>query len=357
MSKRRRSDEGGGSRSRRSRRPRHHLYFVVDDWTDGYSIYKVDVADFDGDPSADLDSQASRLPGPPVFRLECSHSRCRNPRFAALGSRIMAMDYRQNKATTRVLMFDKATGGVAVGPCVPPELRRLYRFVPACNSLYVVGTLTSEDPAYFRFGVLAADAEKGGWAWNAGLGGPCNLWQIVCTAAHPDGRTIFFSTYYGITHSFDTETREWKHHGDWMLPFQGHACYDGELDAWVGLRLGSGELEPGTVCCCEVVPAGGGEGQPPPSWKILKEKIVCEDRDRTLGTTLTRIGRGTYCLVEYRAGKGGGPPEDSRLFYATAFRLRYDKDGELRATARRARSYTSSRKSRDWKFNWWAFGM
>ncbi|KAE8793454.1 hypothetical protein D1007_31940 [Hordeum vulgare] len=233
MSKRRRSaDEEGGP-------PRHYLYFVVDDWTDGYSIYKVDVADFDGDPSADLDSQTRRLPGPPVFRLECSHSRCRHPRFAALGSRIIAMDYRENKATTRVLMFDTATGGVAVGPCVPAELQRLYRFVPAGDSLYVVGTLTSDDPAYFRFGVLAADAGKGRrWAWNAGLGGPCNMWQVVCTAAHPDGRTIFFSMYYAITYSFDTETREWKHQGDWKLPFQGHACYDGELDAWVGLRRG-----------------------------------------------------------------------------------------------------------------------
>uniref|UniRef100_M8B0V3 Uncharacterized protein n=1 Tax=Aegilops tauschii TaxID=37682 RepID=M8B0V3_AEGTA len=255
----------------------------------------VDVADLDGYPSADLDSQARRLPGPPVFRMECSHKRCRNPRFAALGSRIIAMDYRENKVTTRVLMFDTATGGVVQQ-------------------------------------------------------------SVVCTAAHPDGRTIFFSTYYGITYSFDTETREWKHQGDWTLPFQWHACYDGELDAWVGLRLGSDELEPGTVCCCDVVPAAGGEGHPPPSWKIVKEKIVCEDRDRTLGTTLTRIGRGTYCLIEYRAGKDGGPG-DSRLFYATAFSLRYDKDGELRATARRTRSYTSPRKSRDWRFNWWVFGM
>ncbi|XBH57313.1 hypothetical protein VPH35_078942 [Triticum aestivum] len=325
MSKRRRSDDERGSRSRRSHRPRHYLYFVVDDWTDGYNV-TVDVADLDGYPSADLDSQARRLPGPPVFRLECSHKRCRNPRFAALGSRIIAMDYRENKVTTRVLI------------------------------LYIVGTLTSEDPEYFRLGVLAADVDKGGWAWNTGLGGPCNLWQVVCTAAHPDGRTIFFSTYYGITYSFDTETREWKHQGDWTLPFQWHACYDGELDAWVGLRLGSDELEAGTVCCCDVVPAAGGEGQPPPSWKIVKEKIVCEDRDRTLGTTLTRIGRGTYCLIEYRAGKDGGPG-DSRLFYATAFSLRYDKDGELRATARRTRSYTSPRKSRDWRFNWWVFGM
>uniref|UniRef100_A0A8I6YIH9 Uncharacterized protein n=1 Tax=Hordeum vulgare subsp. vulgare TaxID=112509 RepID=A0A8I6YIH9_HORVV len=324
MSKRRRSaDEEGGP-------PRHYLYFVVDDWTDGYSIYKVDVADFDGDPSADLDSQTRRLPGPPVFRLECSHSRCRHPRFAALGSRIIAMDYRENKATTRVLMFDTATGGVAVGPCVPAELQRLYRFVPAGDSLYVVGTLTSDDPAYFRFGVLAADAGKGRrWAWNAGLGGPCNMWQVVCTAAHPDGRTIFFSMYYAITYSFDTETREWKHQGDWKLPFQGHACYDGELDAWVGLRRGPDELESGTVCCCDVVPARGGDGQrPPPSWKTVKEKIVCEDRRRTMGTTLARIGRGTYCLVEYRAEKGSGH-EESRLFYATAFRLRYDKDGVL----------------------------
>ena len=71
MSKRRRSDDESGPRSRRSQRRRHHLYLVVAGWTNGHSIYKVDVADLDGDHGADLDSQATGLPDPPVFRLEC----------------------------------------------------------------------------------------------------------------------------------------------------------------------------------------------------------------------------------------------------------------------------------------------
>jgi hypothetical protein len=43
------------------------------------------------------------------------------------------------------------------------------------------------------------------------------------------------------------------------------------------------------------------------------------------------------------------------LFYATTFKLWYDKDGGLRATARRTCSYTVPRESGD--FNWWAFGI
>ncbi|KAF0933214.1 hypothetical protein E2562_016159 [Oryza meyeriana var. granulata] len=83
-------------------------------------------------------------------------------------------------------------------------------------------------------------------------------------AAHLDGRTVFSARDKG-TYSFDTETRER------MLPFEGQAYYDGELDAWVWLW--SGHSSHGRVCSCDVVePASAGDDerrlQPPPAWKL-----------------------------------------------------------------------------------------
>ena len=182
--------------------------------------------------------------------------------------------------------------------------------------------------------------------------------SVTCHSAHPDGRTIFFSAHHHGTYSFDTETCEWRRRGDWMLPFEGHACYDGEVDAWVGLRWHSTDL--GSVCSCDVVSAGDDQGQglqPPPAWKLAKEKMVCEDRERTQNVALTRMGHGKFCLVELRSRKGV-PVDllDSRsLFYATTFKLRYDKNGGLRATARRTRSYTMPTHSNG--LNWWLCGI
>ncbi|RLN18015.1 uncharacterized protein C2845_PM02G33660 [Panicum miliaceum] len=65
------TDEDGDGRSRRPCPrcpPQRHLCVVLDDWSKGCSIYKLDVDGFDGDP--DLDLRAERLPGPPIFRLE-----------------------------------------------------------------------------------------------------------------------------------------------------------------------------------------------------------------------------------------------------------------------------------------------
>ncbi|GJN30639.1 hypothetical protein PR202_gb18963 [Eleusine coracana subsp. coracana] len=84
-------DDGrGGSRVQRRRR---HLCIVLDDWSEGYSLYKLDVADLDGDPDdCDLDLRAD----PPLFRLEIPpDERDRFARFAAVGSRVVAINYME----------------------------------------------------------------------------------------------------------------------------------------------------------------------------------------------------------------------------------------------------------------------
>jgi hypothetical protein len=97
---------------------------VLDDWSRGYIIYKLDV-DSGGDPDdADLDLRAERLPEQPVFRLEMpTNVRGRFALFAAVGTRIFAMDYSDKNRDAPVLVYDTATGALAVGPATPADLQ------------------------------------------------------------------------------------------------------------------------------------------------------------------------------------------------------------------------------------------
>jgi hypothetical protein len=356
MSKRRRSDDEDGSRSRRRR---NHLHLVVDDWTKGYSIYKVDVADLDGaDPGADLDSVATPLPGPPAFRLESCHANYSCPWFSSVGGKIAAMRYNEEQEDAPVLLYDTTTGGLAVGPRTPAEARFAGTFVPnngADDRLYMMGTSKFRD-GEDNFQVLAE--EGGRWAWSSLPTPPFRTSKAAsdaaCCATHPDGRTIFFSVYAKGTFSFDTETHEWKRHGDWMLPFLGRAYYDAQLDAWVGID--SSAPEKGGVCSCDVVPTCG-DHQGPPAGKTAKEKVIVEDLKRTKKVKLVHMGRGKFCLVEQRFRKGVDVDigDNVYLFYITAFKLRYGKSGELLATDRRTRSYTMPQESTG--YNWWVFGI
>ncbi|EEE58567.1 hypothetical protein OsJ_09881 [Oryza sativa Japonica Group] len=326
MSKRHRSDDDGGelesrrphSRHRRRRR-RRHLYVVLDDWSKGYSVYKVDVDGFDGDPDADLDDEAVRLPEPPVFRLETADYG-RFGIFVAVGSRIFATHYSEDtNARAPVLMFDTVTGGLAVCPGVPAELCNQPMIFPAGDKVYAMGRskikmdARGESRKYLE--ELAADGE-GSWAWSSS----------VDDRAPPP-------------------------------PFD--AYYDGELDAWVGLWSGHSGRR-GRVCSCDVVdPRGGGGGeQPPPAWKLaVRSHPAWRARSRFLSVALARMGGGEFCVVEWRSRRGVSEEElhERCLLYATTFRLRYDRDGSLEATDRRARAFTARKKSDE--FEWCAFGI
>ena len=91
------------------------------------------------------------------------------------------------------------------------------------------------------------------WSWATVPSPPPFPKDCVVTAyaMHPDGRTLFVSCANSRktgrhTYSFDTRSHEWTSHGDWVLPFQNQGYFDGELDAWVGLR------KDGYVCSCRV---------------------------------------------------------------------------------------------------------
>ncbi|PUZ42236.1 hypothetical protein GQ55_9G568100 [Panicum hallii var. hallii] len=338
------TDEDGDGRSRRPCPrcpPQRHLCVVLDDWSKGCSIYKLDVDGFDGNP--DLDLRAERLPGPPIFRLEIPVD---DPRycalFAAAGSMIFAMRYNEEDNDAPVVVCDTATGRLTVGPFTPAELRNRPELVAAGDRLYALDRGFGRD----HFKVRAPRGARG-WAWSTLRDAPFDTGRATataCHAAHPDGRTMFFSARGRGTFSFDAGARRWAWHGDWMLPFEGQAHYDAEVDAWVGLCRGA--ASPGRVCSCDVVRRREDHitaERPPPSWKLADEKVA---RKESVDIELAHMGNGRFCLVEYRNRRGvaGDMLDEDCLLLATTFRLRYDKDGALRAAERRARCYAVHKK-------------
>ncbi|KAL6842268.1 hypothetical protein ACP4OV_027916 [Aristida adscensionis] len=154
------------------------------------------------------------------------------------------------------------------------------------------------------------------------------------------------------TYSYHVKSRTWKHLGTWMLPFAGHAHYDGELDAWVG-HGPSGSYGPGDkIGCCDVI--GSPPSPEPPSWKPCEEMSLSSlTRWKWLTeTALVAMGGGRFCLVECAPRKEmddlGDPWGDGDKFelLVTAFRLKYDKNGAIQVTDRRVvRSHVLSRYS------------
>uniref|UniRef100_J3M189 Uncharacterized protein n=1 Tax=Oryza brachyantha TaxID=4533 RepID=J3M189_ORYBR len=205
---------------------RQHLYVVLEDWERGYSIHKVDVEAFDPDaadhPDSDEDDGV-----PPVVRVEAKHG-C-SSYFAAYGSKILAMFPVSGSPGVAVLHTESS--GLSVYP-----LLSIYSRPPAMD-----------------------DGGDKRWAWEnitAYSQPPFNIHRAVCHALHPDGRTLFVSVRMDATeHTFSFEADEhleWRHRGEWMLPFQGQAYYVAELDAWVGLCRRSEGL--GHVCSCDLAP-------------------------------------------------------------------------------------------------------
>jgi hypothetical protein len=94
MPKRRR--QGQGCRNCGGKKPRKHLYVVLDDWEKGFSVHKLDALSlFDSDSDSDdndNDGGLKRLPDPPALRItEARHSPML---FAGLGSSILVVNKR-----------------------------------------------------------------------------------------------------------------------------------------------------------------------------------------------------------------------------------------------------------------------
>jgi hypothetical protein len=344
----------------------------MDDWESGYTIRKVDLSsefcDLDDDSDdAQLVEHANVIdkteqPEPPaVIRLEATHSRC--DFFAAIGTKIMVT----NPVITNPLegkhvfpVFDVHTRVLSFGP-QPKRVPSAPIYVPVIDKIFCLDDGRSE----ILF--LPPRDEPGKWlsSWSKLPKPPFKRSRVTSHAVHPDGRTIFVSVKRHArttTFTFDTgstDSLEWKRHGEWILPFSDCAYFDRELDAWVGLSGNPDSL--GYLCSCNVPPieAADASSTQSPAWKLSKEKLFCEDSSENhMGATLVYIGgRSRFCLVQclyidecsdvdyqLEVAEESGDDDDlprprRHVLRLTTFSLKYDKNGDLRTTTHRVRSY------------------
>ncbi|KQJ85711.1 hypothetical protein BRADI_4g01170v3 [Brachypodium distachyon] len=382
MAKRRRCDDCGGKRAgsepaaKLQQQRRKHLYLVLDDWDKGFSLHKLDVLGFffssDSDEEEEEEEveqqQLRRLPDPPALRLtETRHSPML---FAALGSSVFIGSKEPCSAqATGALVYDTGTAAMAIGPRLPEDPCGL--FVAGAGGggekkkkkkLYALAYVEHEGTqrvsvqalSWARSAAAALEAEpwlpSHGWSWEtlpATAPFDADEESVASYAAHPDGRTIFFSTRRRRcdrsrrvgTYSLDTESGEWRSHGEGsVLPFQGQGYFERELDAWVGLH------KDGYICACQAV---SGTAAPAPEWRKTEHKLFRRHEDdgdperrRHLSATLTYMGNNRFCLVEsavrdgvdLRHTYGGG---HGCALHVTLFGLKYSREGELQATVRR----------------------
>jgi hypothetical protein len=171
-------------------------------------------------------------------------------------------------------------------------------------------------------------------------------------------------TRASVTFSYDTVTNEWRRHDEWDLPFCGQACYDGELEAWVGLRkIHDTHHNPATdgyLCLCDVAsPDGGSDVQP--DCTLCSERLVDPRAVGHIGASLVYMGDSNYCLVEVMAREGFKTGHcagiaNKCVIRVASFRLKYGKNGKLIIKARRPdRSYLFSKFGKNSKVH--AFWM
>lgn len=269
--------------------------------------------------------------------------------FAAVGTNIIAVTNPRcrHEHAGPTLVYDTKTGALSVGPKIPDRIHdfgaaamaageRLYALTSVdfildeSPSLHVLSWAPSTKPEQDTWD---PDME---WSWgNVTPPSSLNGYNIVAHALHPDGRTIFMSTSYGQTHSFDTTSNgAWKEIGDWVLPFQGRAHFDAELDAWVGLH----HEENGHVCCCPVVSRSSAKvTSRPPECKMLREKMFHREEEEVRARSkaiLTYMGDSTFCLVENFMPRGG-VKDAVPVLHVTIFGLKYDTRGDLQTKIRR----------------------
>jgi hypothetical protein len=331
--KRPRQEQGQPSQKNKKKK---HLYLVLDDIEEGFTIRKLAAKDIPDDI----------LSAPPVVRL-LSPAPFYAMSFAALGSHILTAS-NQDPLT---LVYDTATAGVATGPSLPDGLLNACNiFVPTAagdtmytfayyfgrrpQSVEVMSSSFAADGSPSRISSTTIPRRKD-WSWRSLAPSPFDKEERVRSyAAHPDGHTVFVSTIFcrsnggGRTFSFDTaagDHTEWRCHGEWALPFMDQGYYDADLDAWVGLQ------KDGHIGTCEVPSTVPKQRQQRPEldWKVAKDKLWDRERQlQALRPTLTCMGNARFCLVERVKARESDDGRDCVL-RITTFRLRHSRKGEL----------------------------
>lgn len=360
-----------------------HLYLVLDDHPNGFTIHKLDIDLQVGSSSEEI---PLNFPEPPALRIG-PPTIGKFAQFAALGSHIIAicpctkgLSKTEEGFRGATLIFDTKTSILSVSNILPRKLpfgyeaaiavrNRLYVFESCMvinegsNGLYFSGGLhcLAADPNGDKMHCAwqpLSDSSQFSWSWTDSPPKlPFDPKGITAYALNPCTGNILLSVS-GLessgTFSYGLGGKaQWTYLGNFVLPFKGPVHYDDELDAWVGLHFPSHQTKDtvGYICACPVFTSNE-----LPQWKLCMQKLFMEDPYlRHVDAKLVYMGEGSkYCLVERLTPIGAG--EMNYLIRLTTFIVIYGEDRVLRTIPHsHARFYKAP--SYVFKFDLQAFWM
>ncbi|RCV40911.1 hypothetical protein SETIT_9G093100v2 [Setaria italica] len=337
---------GKGETGMPKRRPverQRHLYLVLDEWSGGYSVRKIDLlSDYrrpqlipvDAPPEGPIFVGFGRLPSASLrFEARRGEPKC----FAgAFGSKILTLHPMDSGGLAPgAPIYDVVMRCLSYGPGTWPD-RVNPTYIPVGDRLFSLAAgsfeLLNPPPPY---GDPNREKSVSVWAWSKLPTPTFHCEHVISYAMHPDGRTIFVSVggdAVPATFSLDTQ-----------LPFTGRAYFVPELDAWVGLSGDPANI--GRLCSCDVAStnSNGASQQQCPTMKLSKEKLFSKvPGEKHIGATLVYMGvESNFCLLECitiqadladelpGSDETNGEPSDEADELAYCDDLNEDSDGEV----------------------------
>ncbi|CAN6232985.1 unnamed protein product [Urochloa humidicola] len=262
-----------------------HLYLVVDDWSSGCNIRKINL------PSGSGEGAAQRLP-PAFMNLEAE--RGEGQYFtSAFGTKIMAMHPNTSEIPVPIIDLNKKT--VMPGPWTNYPAHPIY-FPVGSDKLFTldIGTFEICRSQLKPDGMFPPLAESD-WGWCQLQKPPFDYLHACSYAVNEQKQAIFVSIKGDTVATFCFDIREsiWTLYGQWALPFNGRGYYDRDLDGYVGLSLGY-------LYFCDMTRTDTDSGQSPcPDVKCSKVKVFnTNPAERHLGATLMYMHHSRFCIVE-----------------------------------------------------------
>ncbi|CAN6239089.1 unnamed protein product [Urochloa humidicola] len=330
--------------------PGEHLYLVLDDWSRGYNIRKMNL------PSGSSEGAVQRLPSA-FMKFEAERG---EPQYftSAFGTKIMATHHNLPEITVPIINLDRQT--VMLGPLTNYPAHPIY-FHVGSNKLFAldVGTFEICRSPLKPDGMFLPPAERD-WMWCLLQKPPFDYLQACSYAVNEQKQTIFVSTKCDTvaTFSFDIGESVWKLQGQWALPFNGRGYYDHDLDGYVGLS--KDPESHGYLYFCDMTRTDTDSGQCPcPDVKCSKVKVFNKNpAERHLGATLVYMHQSKFCIVECVSIDNVKSDQALReLFDAEAssgsiymyrvitFTIKYSRRSDLRVKSYRVQCYKVPREA------------
>ncbi|KAF8654952.1 hypothetical protein HU200_061384 [Digitaria exilis] len=380
----------------RPHRLRKHLYVVVDDWSAGFSVHKLDIQDeIDKDEKAKLGTlrkpKIQRLPPSPV-RIAFSGIGA-GARIAAMGRKIIACTEGEHGLT---VVYDTDTAGLAMVRYSPDALHYHWeQAMAAGDALYAIvskptgtpsdGSGSADSGLHCSQGEMFSFEEVTEYPEEAfclddvyddnRVGKKCT-WRtdplevpfylchgaiIRSYAMHPGGNRFYVSVtpaehrgsnarYYGddIPDLTEAEENAAKAKAGGTFTYHTKTREWTHLGTWMLPFAGQGYYDPeldawvgfdmpyhGKIGCCDIPSRPWGSPEPP-IWKLCNKDISLV-KSSVLDNTnvLVRMGSGRFCLVQSMPRDGVDDywgDGDKFELHVTTFRARYGKKGELTIT-------------------------